>query len=611
MNPITRLWLRRNVFQRSSQRQHLISRYSKLNRLWSDSLPSPPNKLLLYSASGLVLSLGTSFAAYQSYDGVRHSYLAIVRCSRVAEAVILGAIDYKKTFAKTYHQEQDRQEAYSNCHTRSAKRVLKALLANGGIFIKLGQHISSLVVLPVEWTRTMRPLQDQCDPTPYEDVEALFLSDIGKPISELFDEFDPKPLGVASLAQVHLARHHDTGKEVAVKLQHPHLAEFCDIDMEMVDLSLGWVKYWFPDFEFSWLGEEMRENLPKEMDFVHEANNAARAEKDFEGIRSSLYIPKVITASKRVLIMEYIQGGRVDDLSYLAEHNIDRNKVALELQRIFCQMVHLNGWFHADPHPGNILIRPAQRLSKSPYNFEVVLLDHGLYFDIDDSLRINYSKLWLSLIAEASPTVNADRRKYAELVGNIGPDLYPVFESAITGRAGLEGTWEEGEATPLKRPSSMVDMMPQSEQEMEAIRNAVIQREGLLVSVFDLLRRVPRRVLMVLKLNDLTRGLDHALATTHSSSRIFLITARYCSLAVWRDDRRRLIDEMKEKGLLSWSVVREYFERWWSFQKTYQGLHVVEAFMDLHGWMVMTKAWMRGLVTHGLYGAHLAACGLA
>ncbi len=109
----------------------------------------------------------------------------------------------------------------------------------------------------------------------------------------------------------------------------------------------GWIKYWFPEFEFTWLGEEMRENLPKEMDFRHEARNAARAAKDFEHMRTSLYIPEVLLAKKRVLIMEYIQGARVDDLQYLADASIDRNKVALELSRIFNQMVFINGWFHA------------------------------------------------------------------------------------------------------------------------------------------------------------------------------------------------------------------------------------------------------------------------
>lgn len=91
----------------------------------------------------------------------------------------------------------------------------------------------------------------------------------------------------------------------------------------------------------------MRENLPKEMDFNIEASNAERTIKDFEKLRTSLYIPRVLSSTKRTLVMEFIDGGRIDDLEYLAEHNIDRNAVALEVQRIFCQMVHLNGWFHA------------------------------------------------------------------------------------------------------------------------------------------------------------------------------------------------------------------------------------------------------------------------
>lgn len=85
----------------------------------------------------------------------------------------------------------------------------------------------------------MRPLQDQCEPTPYEDLEKMFISDIGISISDYFDEFDPNPIGVASLAQVHVGKLKGSGERVAVKLQHPHLEEFCEIDMEMVEVSLG------------------------------------------------------------------------------------------------------------------------------------------------------------------------------------------------------------------------------------------------------------------------------------------------------------------------------------------------------------------------------------
>lgn len=82
---------------------------------------------------------------------------------------------------------------------------------------------------------------------------------------------------------------------------------------------------------------------------------------------------------------------------------------------------------------GNLLIRPAPRLSQSPYNFEIVLLDHGLYFDLDDQLRINYSKFMLALMSPNTAATKAERRKYAKLVGNVDDDLYPIFEAALTG----------------------------------------------------------------------------------------------------------------------------------------------------------------------------------
>ncbi|KAL4073963.1 ABC1 family-domain-containing protein [Scleroderma citrinum] len=553
---------------------------------------------LTFTVAAIVVS-GTGYVAYEKYQPLRHSVLAVVRCSRVAVAAIMGAIDYKQTFAVKYTSEEEKSLAYSQCHTRSAQRVLKALLANGGVFIKLGQHMASLVVIPKEWRDTMRPLQDKCDPTPYEDIQALFLSDMGHPISELFEDFDPLPIGVASLAQVHSGKHRETGKKVAVKVQHPYLAEFCDIDMEMVEITLGWVKYWFPEFEFTWLGEEMRENLPKEMDFVHEAQNARRAVANFSNTSTSLYIPEVISATKRVLIMEYIQGARVDDLTYLDKEGIDRNKVALELSRIFGRMVFDHGWFHADPHPGNLLIRRAPKHSRSPYNFEIVLLDHGLYFDLEDELRIGYSKLWLSLIAAASPKTLADRRKYAELVGNITPDLYPVFEAAITGRAALEGAWEEEPYDgKFNRASSMIDMVPQSDEEVAALQNAVVNHDGLLLSVLDVLRRMPRRVLMVLKLNDLTRSLDRALATTHSNARIFLITAKYCMAAVWRDDRRRI----QEQGLGVYGLfgyVWHLLSGWWHYTKGYTTMTIVENVMDVQAFSVKYWAARRATISSG------------
>ncbi|KAG2145993.1 ABC1 family-domain-containing protein [Suillus bovinus] len=591
-------------------------------RLASSGAPQHPRgrSWLWYPATLLALT-GVGYYAYENHQPSRHAVLATIRCSRLARAAISGAIDYKRTLADTYTSEEDRLEAVSQCHVRSATKVLNALLANGGIYIKLGQHIASMIVLPIEWTSTMAPLQDRCDATPYEGIAALFLSDMGQPISELFDDFDPVPIGVASLAQVHVGYHKASGKKVAVKVQHPHLVEFFNIDINMVQSTLGWIKYWFPEFEFSWLGEDMRENLPKEMDFVHEARNTARAVADFENIKTSLYIPEVISANKRVLIMEYIQGSRIDDLAYLSKHNIDRNKVALELTRIFNRMVFMNGWFHADPHPGNLLIRPASKSSKSPYNFEIALLDHGLYFDLNRELRVNYSRLWLSLIARSSPTVDADRRKYAALIANITPDLvrdcffgganmsqciikqYPVFEAAITGRLAPDGIIEadDGPKSDIQRATGMLDMASQTGEEMELIRNTAPQG-NMLVSVLDVLRRLPRRVVMVMKLNDLARHLDHSLATTHSSVRIFLVTSKYCMKAVWQDEKNRF----REGGLGFGSFLGSA----WAFATGYSKLTFIEFMMDWQASLVKSSAWLRGFYSRGLAGAHDAAAGL-
>ncbi|KAH8993315.1 ABC1-domain-containing protein, partial [Lactarius hatsudake] len=571
---------------------------------------STRSRVAAYSIA-ITFGVGIGFIAYENHQPFRHTVLAVIRCSRVAGAAILGAIDYKRTFARTYASDEERLEAYSECHLRSANRVLRALLANGGVFIKLGQHVASIVVLPLEWRSTMRPLQDKCDPTPYEDVNTLFVSDMGRPLSEIFDYFNPDPIGVASLAQVHIAHHRETGKTVAVKLQHPHLLEFSEIDMEMVELTLGWIKRWFPEFEFTWLGEEMRENLPKELDFTNEARNARMAFDNFKSSKTSLYIPEVISADKRVLIMEFIEGARVDDLEYLAAHNIDRNKVSLELSRIFSQMVYLDGWFHAIAYSvhskGNLLIRPRPAASRSPYNFEIVLLDHGLYFDLDRTLRINYSKLW-----KCWPRPGIFSYSIRSVGGRLLLAQYPIFEAALTGRATMEDAprRDNENKSSFQRASSMLEQLPQTDQEVEALRNAVMTKEGLLLSVFDILRKVPRRVLMVFKLNDLTRSLDHALATTHSKVRVFVVVAKYCTAAVWEDERQTIFDGMRGSGLLSPGNLTEYFGAWWRFERLYCGLVVLEWYMDIQAQARKFTAWFRGLYRTGFEGAHKAASGL-
>lgn len=133
------------------------------------------------------------------------------------------------------------------------------------------------------------------------------------------------------------------------------------------------------------------------------------------------------------------------------------------------------------------MIRPAPPSSRSPYNFEIVLLDHGLYFDLSDRLRVDYAHLWLSLLKS---NATADRRKYAKLVGNIDDEHYNIFESAITGRVGMKGN------------GSLMVMDNQTREEQQLIRTTVVAQEGMIMDIFQILRSVPRRLLMILKVRE-------------------------------------------------------------------------------------------------------------
>ncbi|RXK39195.1 Atypical/ABC1/ABC1-B protein kinase [Tremella mesenterica] len=575
--------------------------------------------LRLRRLRNLLILLITCTILYESYPPFRHSLLALVRCARLMEAVILNVWDYKQTFAfedsltpldsLTADQRSVRRQRRRECHLRSSKRMLEALKKNSGIYVKLGQHVAAVQVLPPEWTSTMTPLQDQCFPTPIPDVDLMLKKDLGKGIEDLFYEFDPNPIGVASLAQVHRAIDKRSGRRVAVKLQHSDLEEFAKVDMATVNFAINLVRYVFPNFEFSWLGEEMNQMLPLEMDFRQEAINATRTIENFSEFKgkTSLYIPEVLWAERRVLVMEYIDGKRVDDLAYLKQHKIDRNQVSQELSRIFSKMVYIDGFFHADPHHGNLLVRPKAKNSSSPFNFDVVLLDHGQYFDIPDELRVNYARFWLSLLKRSSEETSKERRKYARLVGNIDDEMYPVLESAITGRLNLS---DPTTPDPSSRPSSLLDERSMDDKEIAKLRNAMMEREGLIMEIFELLRTVPRRLLMILKLSDLQRSLDQSLSTTHGQSRIFLIIAQYCAQAIYQSDLSLIRTSYNTNGL-SFSLLEKYVSTIGSYMYWKTTFGLAEWLMDVRARWVKVGLWVHGLTRGGFRGAGLEMAGLS
>jgi aarF domain-containing kinase len=479
------------------------------------------------------------------------------------------------------------------CHKRSAERTLRTLEKNGSIFIKLGQHLSSLTyLLPKEWCDTFIPLQDKCPVSSLESIKQMVLKDTGQTLDVFFSEFEPLPIGAASLAQVHRAVIRETGERVAVKVQHPVLDEWSHLDLALTRFSFETLKYWFPEYDLTWLSEEMEISLPQELDFNHEARNAIRAREYFSHIPTyPLVIPRVLWAQRRILVMEYVTGHRPDDLEYLDDNGIDRDEVSAALARIFNEMIFgTDAPLHCDPHGGNIAIRHNRSRRWGKPNFDIVLYDHGLYRDLPLDLRRSYAKLWLAVLDSDV----ARMRKYAREVAGVGDEHFELFASAITGRdfsvLATDGVQKPRDAT-----------------EKKAIGQAL--GEGLLAQLSQLLGQVPRVLLLVLKTNDLSkfllflfwglslslslisvikitdtalpfpffltaRSLDDNLHTRQGSARTFLILGRYASRNVYAEQLEAI------KGSLLWPTnLAKLVRAWASYARVSMKLSAFEAWL--------------------------------
>ena len=466
-------------------------------------------------ATAVFLAASTALAVSER---ARHAYVAAQRSGRVAVTLALCVNDYYWVLRKSAEADYERQ--LTQCHRRCAERTLQAMEANGSIFIKLGQHLSSLnYLLPAEWCDTFIPLQDRCPVSAYSAIHDMVERDTGKRLDDYFSDFQRRPIGAASLAQVHVATLRATGEKVAVKVQHPSLDEWSRLDLWLTSFTFSTLRYWFPEYDLTWLSDEMELSLPQELDFREEGRNARRAKEYFARVPNTpLVIPDVKWAERRILVMEYLTGHRPDDLEFLDANGIDRDEVSAALARIFNEMIFgTDAPLHCDPHGGNLAIR-LNNSKRRPRNFDVILYDHGLYRDIPLHLRRAYAHLWLAVLDSDEQAM----RRYAREVAGITDAEFPIFASAITGRDFRVLQSEEGVAR------------PRNDAERRAISEAMGEG-GLISQLVGLLGRVPRVILLILKTNDLTRSLDENLHTREGPVRTFMILARYAARTVFEE----------------------------------------------------------------------------
>jgi len=273
-----------------------------------------------------------------------------------------------------------------------ADELAQDLEKMGPTFIKLGQLLSTRAdFLPPAYIHALTRLQDKIDPFPFEQVEAIFSAELGVRISKAFSEFEAKPLATASLGQVHRAAMLD-GRVVVVKVQRPGIRDIITEDMEVLEEIAGFLDkhtQWGKRYEFGKMLEEFRRSLWRELDYRQEARNLSTLGAnllEFPGIVVPTPIEDFTTS--RVLTMEYISGKKVTELSPLARLDFKGADLAEELFHAYLKQILVDGFFHADPHPGNVFLTDDHRIA---------LLDVGMVGHITPQLQENLLQLLLAV----------------------------------------------------------------------------------------------------------------------------------------------------------------------------------------------------------------------
>ena len=263
----------------------------------------------------------------------------------------------------------------------------------GPTFIKLGQVLACRPdLLPIEYATELTKLTDSVAPFPFSAAREIVEKDLSAPLDTLFSSFEPVPIAAASIAQVHRALTID-GREVMVKVQRPRIDQTISRDISilrgiaaLIDVHVRELK----PYNVPGIVDEFARTIARELDFFIEASNALRLRRNFEG-NADLVVPEVFTdlSSKRVLVLERIEGVRIDDYAGIVRTGFSRREIALKGAKAFFKMVLKDGFFHADPHPGNIFVLGDGRLG---------LVDFGIMGRVTEENMDHFANVLVALV---------------------------------------------------------------------------------------------------------------------------------------------------------------------------------------------------------------------
>jgi predicted unusual protein kinase regulating ubiquinone biosynthesis (AarF/ABC1/UbiB family) len=272
-----------------------------------------------------------------------------------------------------------RESRLKALHRKNAIFFREKALDMKGILIKAGQFMSSRVdILPDEYTSELSLLQDSVPPHDYQGIKNRIIEELGAPPEEIFMKFNAEPIAAASLGQVHEAILKD-GQKVAVKVQYPEIEKVIETDIRVLKTVIKLIRGKFGRINFDMLHEEFSRILRAELNYIEEGKNAERFSRNFEGDERVIF-PKVYWeyTTKHVLTLEFVEGIKITEYESLRNSGINTKEIATLLGEVYSRMIYLHGFFHGDPHPGNIHVQPGPKL---------VFVDFGIVQAIPERIK--------------------------------------------------------------------------------------------------------------------------------------------------------------------------------------------------------------------------------
>lgn len=295
-----------------------------------------------------------------------------------------------KIFGETYYEKR-----ILALHVRNAERVKTAILELNGLFIKIGQVLSILSnFLPEAFQKPLEELQDKIPPRPFDQVRERIERELGQPPEALFARFDETPLAAASIGQAHRARLHD-GTEVVVKVQHADIEEIARIDLEIMRRLTVFISFFFHIKGMNYMYTQVRRMIEEELDFASEARYMTQIGANLK-TEERIFVPEVHPSfsTGRVLTTTFYEGIKISELEQLKAWQLDRRDLASRLLRAYCKMLFHDGLYHADPHPGNILVQQ---------DGGIVLLDFGATGQLSPAMRDGIPQLIEAAVKKDTP----------------------------------------------------------------------------------------------------------------------------------------------------------------------------------------------------------------